>query len=131
MRVPHADEALHATLERMVSTPGLKERIYYVQLSDAERLSPPLTPSHPYWDDTMLPRMQWSRNARLFPCESLGCLPLESFGRTLFDAMGWRGWVSMELFSRTTSSPEPAVPQTHAQRGIESWRKYLETIGQL
>jgi 4-hydroxyphenylpyruvate dioxygenase len=115
MKQSNADQALKDTLKHMIDTPGLKDKLFYVQFSDAERLEPPLSPSHPYWDDNMLPHMQWSRNARLFPCETGGVLPLVEIAQTWFVEMGWRGWVSME---------------THAERGIGSWHRFLKEIGQ-
>jgi 4-hydroxyphenylpyruvate dioxygenase len=130
MKQSNADQALKDTLKRMIDTPGLKDKLFYVQFSDAERLEPPLSPSHPYWDDNMLPHMQWSRNARLFPCETGGVLPLVEIAQTWFVEMGWRGWVSMELFSRTMADPDPSVPKTHAERGIGSWHRFLKEIGQ-
>lgn len=38
-------------------------------------------------------------------------------------------WVSIELFSRTMSDPDPTVPHSHAQRGINAWRRLREELG--
>lgn len=125
-----AETALAATLSRMAETPGLLAKLFYVQLSDAERLDPPLSPTHPYYDAAQKPNMQWSRNARLFPCEEDrgGYLPVEAVVKVLFEDVGFRGWVSMEVFSRTMLDPDPATPRAHAERGIRSWKTLLHRL---
>ncbi|KAJ7709005.1 putative 4-hydroxyphenylpyruvate dioxygenase [Mycena rosella] len=127
---PDAETALTASLSRLASTPNLLAKLFYVQLSDAERLDPPLSPTHLYHDATQKPNIQWSRNARLFPCEEArgGYLPVEAVAKVLFEDMGFRGWVSMEVFSRTMSDPHPATPRAHAERGIESWKTLLQRL---
>ncbi|KAJ7483331.1 xylose isomerase-like protein [Mycena latifolia] len=128
---PDAQTALSASLARMAETPNLLAKLFYVQLSDAERLEPPLSPTHPYHDAAQKPNMQWSRNARLFPCEEArgGYLPVEAVASMLFENVGFRGWVSMEVFSRTMSDPDPATPRVHAERGIQSWKSLLQRLG--
>lgn len=76
--------------------------------------------------------MQWSRNARLFPFEEDmgGYLPIMDFVEVVFEDAGFRGWVSMELFSRTMSDSDPGVPRSHAQRGIKSWKAVLKAMGE-
>lgn len=127
MRNANADQELADSLKRLAETEGLADKLFYIQFSDAEHLNPPLSPTHPFWEDDMKPRMQWSRNARLFPFEG-GCLPLLDFARTIFEQLHWRGWVSMEIFSKTMSDPDPSVPRNHAQRGARSWQKMLEVL---
>lgn len=72
----------------------------------------------------------WSRNARLFPCEEQlgGYLPvLEMFSAWVFE-LGYRGWVSMELFNRSMSDSDPSVPEIHAKRGMASWKKCVAAL---
>lgn len=108
-------------------------KLFYIQLSDAERLDPPISPTHPFWDASQKPHMQWSRNARLFPFEEDkgGYLPVMDFVKVVFDQVGYRGWVSMESFSRTMSVPDPSVPRSHAQRGMNSWKAVLKAVSEL
>lgn len=75
--------------------------------------------------------MSWSRNARLFPCETErgGYLPVGDFAKVLFEDLGYRGWVSMEIFSRTMCEPGEEVPKEHAERGVRSWKKLCEELG--
>ncbi|TVY30340.1 3-dehydroshikimate dehydratase [Lachnellula hyalina] len=57
------------------------EKLFYVQIVDAERLSQPLNEQHPFHVDGQPPRMSWSRNERLFICEErdLGEIIMRSF----------------------------------------------------
>ena len=50
--------------------------------------------------------------------------------KVIFDQVGFRGWVSMESFSRTMSNPNPSVPKTHAERGMKVWKALLKEMGQ-
>jgi len=49
--------------------------------------------------------------------------------KVIFDQVGFRGWVSMESFSRTMADPDPSVPRTHAERGMKSWKALLTELG--
>ncbi|KAJ7147633.1 4-hydroxyphenylpyruvate dioxygenase [Mycena crocata] len=124
---PGGESALAASLSRMAATPNLLAKLFYVQLSDAERLDLPLSPTHPYHDAAQKPNMQWSRNARLFPCEETrgGYQPVQAVVKVLLDK-GFCVWVSMKVFSRTMSDPDPDTPRAHAARGIESWRTMVQ-----
>jgi 4-hydroxyphenylpyruvate dioxygenase len=129
MKVPNADRVMAESLERMRNTPGLVEKIFYIQLSDVEHLREPLSRSHPVWKDGMPPRMQWSRNYRTFPCEEGNCLtPLTETVRTWFYDLGWRGWVSMEVFNKSMEAPGAEVPTAHAERGTKSWHRLLKEL---
>lgn len=73
--------------------------------------------------------MSWSCNARLFPCEPQrgGYLPVMDIVRAVL-RMGYRGWISMELFSRTTGEADFTVPKDHARRGSESWKRMSKEL---
>ncbi|KAJ7261873.1 xylose isomerase-like protein [Mycena rebaudengoi] len=125
---PDADAALAASLAQMQRTgPALLPKLFYVQLSDAARLDPPLSPTHPFHDSAQKPAMQWSRNARLFPCE--GYLPVACVFRTLL-AMGFRGWVSLEVFNQSMADPDANTPRAHAERGMRAWKALLQQMDQ-
>lgn len=122
---------LIASLKEMTTVgPNFINKIFYVQLSDAERLDPPLSPSHPFWDPEMKTQMMWSRNARLFPCEPElgGYLPVKDVFKVVLEDVGYRGPVSMEVFSRSMFEPGPEVPTSHAQRGMKSWKALLKEL---
>jgi 4-hydroxyphenylpyruvate dioxygenase len=104
------------------------KRIFLFQVVDGERLKAPLVMGHEWYVPEQPSRMSWSRNARLFAFEEGGYLPVKDIAQTVF-SMGYDGWVSMELFSRTTFDPNPNTPSWHAQRGITSWKKLVTEMG--
>ncbi|CAM6089254.1 unnamed protein product [Calypogeia fissa] len=126
------DADLADSMRRMVASAD-REKIFLIQLVDAERVSQPITPEHPWYDPSQPPRMSWSRNARLFPFEEErgGYLPIVDVCKALFEGLGFRGWVSFELFSRTLVETGPDVPEEHATRAEESWKKLVEVFPQI
>ncbi|KAH7112299.1 xylose isomerase-like protein [Dactylonectria estremocensis] len=69
--------------------------IGYFQLSDATVADKEQT-GYPMRDLKQPPFMTQSRNCRIFPCEH-GVLPVLEVAKTVFE-MGYRSWVSMEVF---------------------------------
>lgn len=123
-KTANAEIDFRASMERLKSTIDIK-KVYYIQVVDAERMEQPLIEGHPFHVDGQPPRMSWSRNARLFAYETDrgAYLPSVEVAKVLLNDLKFEGWVSMELFSRTLADPDQAVPRTHAQRGIASWKK--------
>ena len=100
------------------------KKLFLVQLADAERLDEPLVEGHPFYDSMQPARMSWSRNARLFPGEAdrSAYLPvIDTLGVMLRD-LDYKGWVVMEVFSRTLTRSSADVPFEHAYRGVKAWR---------
>ncbi|KAL2211554.1 xylose isomerase-like protein [Sarocladium strictum] len=128
-KTPNADEDLKASLERMKKEVDLS-KVFYIQVVDAERMESPLVEGHPFHVDGNPARMMWSRNARLFMYETDrgAYLPVEEVAKVLIDEMGYKGYVSMELFSRTMAEEGQHVPDEHAQRGIASWKTLQERL---
>ena len=129
-KVKNADEILRKSMAKLRRTIDVK-RVFFVQVVDAERLRNPLTPDHAFHVDGQPPRMSWSRNARLFPFEKAGYLPIIDVLKAITDSdgLGYQGWISLELFSRTMANPDPSCPREHARRGIESWEKLVKVMG--
>ncbi|GCB23482.1 3-dehydroshikimate dehydratase [Aspergillus awamori] len=127
--VPDADALLAQSLDRLVKTIDVK-KVFYVQVVDAEKMEQPLVPGHPFHVDGQPARMNWSRNARLFLYEQEkgGYLPVVEVARVILKELGFEGWVSMELFSRTMADPDPTVPQSHSQRGIRAWQQLAKEL---
>ncbi|CAI7579753.1 unnamed protein product [Penicillium bialowiezense] len=128
---PNAAADLAASLERLRTANIDPAKIFYVQLVDGERLSAPLDEKHPFHVAGQPTRMNWSRNARLFPFEESrgGYLPILDVARVFFEDLGFRGWVSLELFSRTLGETDAFVPADHARRGIDSYNKMAHVLG--
>ena len=65
---PDGDAQLQRSLAQLVKEVDVN-KIFYLQVGDAERLDQPLIAGHPFHTNVQLPRMSWSRNARLFAFE--------------------------------------------------------------
>ncbi|RHZ63472.1 uncharacterized protein CDV56_109269 [Aspergillus thermomutatus] len=128
-RTENADQELRKTLEWMVREADV-ESVFYIQVVDAERMRTPLVAGHPFYVDGQPARMSWSRNARTFMYEDEqgGYLPCEEVARAIIQGMGYQGFVSMELFSRTMMEEGSLVPVEHARRGIKAWERPKERL---
>ncbi|CAH0055239.1 unnamed protein product [Clonostachys solani] len=127
---PNADQDFRRSMAELVSKVDLK-KVFYIQVVDAERMDAPLIKGHPFHVDEQPPRMSWSRNARCFMYEyDRGAyLPSEEVARAIIDGLGYKGWVSMELFSRTMAYEGAHIPAEHAQRGIKCWKTFVKRFG--
>ena len=134
-KTPNADADMHNSLARLRSRTSNTainiSKIFYVQVVDGERLSSPLDENHPFHVPGQPTRMNWSRNARLFPFEEDrgGYLPVLDIAKIIFNDIGFQGWVSLELFSRTLAEPGPLTVREHARRGRVSWNKLVGVLG--
>jgi 4-hydroxyphenylpyruvate dioxygenase len=128
-KVENADELLRKSLDKLRRTIDVN-KVFFVQVVDAERLRNPLNTEHVFHVDGQPPRMSWSRNARLFPFEKSGYLPIIDVLKAITDPDGlnYKGWISFELFSRTMADPDRSCPKEHARRGIESWEKLVKVM---
>lgn len=128
-KTPNADADLKASLERLVRDMPL-DKVFYIQVVDAERMEAPLVQGHPFHVDGNPPRMNWSRNARAYMYETDrgAYLPAEDVARAIIEGLGYKGWVSMELFSRTMSEAGDDVPASHAQRGMAAWKTFVQRL---
>ncbi|CAM6089619.1 unnamed protein product [Calypogeia fissa] len=119
------------SLKKMVESVDV-EKILLIQVADAERVPPPISPEQN--EQTGQPtRMNWSRNARVFAFEEErgGYLPILDVCKAFFDGLGYRGWVSFEVFSRTLEETGPRVVEEHATRAERSWGKLVEAFPQI
>lgn len=121
-----ADKDLQISMERLVREID-PDRVIMVQLADGERVDPQSSFLRTPGLHTLL---AWSRNARLFPCEEErgGYLPIGPVTEACLNGLGYTGWVSMEVFSRTTGVDDPSVPDEHAARAGQAWRRMLERL---
>lgn len=128
-KTPNADADLKQSIERLVKEVDVA-KVFYIQVVDAERLESPLVAGHPFHVDGQPARMSWSRNARTFIYEEDrgAYLPVEDVARAIIFGLGYEGYVSMELFSRTMSEEGEHVPDEHATRGIAAWKKLQQTF---
>lgn len=125
----NAVTAVEESLRNMVLTMDAS-KIFYIQVVDAERLAAPLDENHEFYDASQSPRMSWSRNCRLFYGETArgAYLPVRQIMETIVHDVGFRGWVSMELFNRSMADPSPMTPSQHAERGAIAWAKLQQDL---
>ncbi|KJX93797.1 3-dehydroshikimate dehydratase like protein [Zymoseptoria brevis] len=125
----NAEAVLDDSLARLVKTVDVA-KVFYIQVVDAERCVPPLDEKHPFHTAGQPSRMSWSRNARCFIYETdrNAYLPVERVARVIIEGLGYEGYVSMELFSRTLSDSACGVPESHARRGIQAWKLFKDAL---
>lgn len=102
--------------------------IPYIQIADAERPSAPITSSHPWMKGCTNPKMAWSRNARLYPLEKEGYLPVLDVVKAVVNT-GWSGWVSQEVFTRATQVEGEETVWELAERAWKGWEKLAKKMG--
>ncbi|KAL6166080.1 hypothetical protein ACJQWK_07446 [Exserohilum turcicum] len=110
-----------------------REKIFFIQIVDAERLKRPLVPGHEFYNADQPARMSWSRNCRLFYGESTrgAYLPVRDVAYAIVREIGYDGWVSMELFNRVMNNTDHAVVEELAERAAVSWRRFQQDLGLL
>lgn len=129
-RTPRAEEEVRESMKRLVARVDVR-KVFYVQVVDAEKLADPLVEGHPFYSADLPARMSWSRNCRLFygEHERGAYLPVLPMALAIFRGLGFEGWVSLELFNRRMSDPDPIVPEELACRGARSWAKLIRDVG--
>lgn len=121
-----ADQTFAESMREMVRTIDVN-KVFYIQVADAQRSTPPMRADtgNKWWVDGQQPRMTWSRNMRVFAFEEDGYMPVDVALQALLDpppnGLGYKGWVSMEVFSWTLAEKDRAVPEHHAERAKKSW----------
>ncbi|KAI1848782.1 hypothetical protein JX265_013749 [Neoarthrinium moseri] len=125
----NASQAVKESIARLLSSVDVR-KVFYVQVVDAERLETPLVEGHQFYNAEQPCRMSWSRNCRLFYGEKdYGAyLPVAEIARAIFQGLGYKGWVSLELFNRRMSETDEDVPRELARRGAISWAKLVRDM---
>lgn len=129
---PNAEQEVRESVQRLVQQIGPhREKIFFIQIVDAERLSSPLLPGHPFYKAEQPARMSWSRNCRLFYGESQhgAYLPVKEVAHAIINEIGYDGWVSMELFNRAMERTDKRVVEELAERAATGWRNMVADLG--
>lgn len=128
-RTPSPDHAIRSSLQELARTVDVN-KIFLVQVADAERLPKPLDASHPLHNAELPPRMTWSRNCRLFYGEQDrgAYLPVRDILSTVVAELGYEGWLSFEVFSRDLADTDSRVPEAMAKRAAVSWEKMVDQV---
>ena len=56
-------------------------------------------------------------------------MPIVPIARAIVNKLGYRGWISMEIFSRHLLSSEEGIPVEYAKRARRSYDKVYERLG--
>ncbi len=122
-RRPGGDVAVRDSLQRFRATCP-PEKIFYIQLSDAEKATPPLLPGHPAFREDQAVLHSWCLWGRIFPLEKEygAYLPMEEILVAWLLQSGWTGWVSMETFHHSMAE-EKNGSDIWAERAKLSWDK--------
>ena len=125
----NGDKELAASLSRLARTVDVG-KVFYVQLSDAEKLDPPLIEGHEFYNAEQPPHMSWSRTARLFPFEEDegGYMPIKGIAKAIVNHLGYRGWISMEIFSWKLLEADEKVPEIFAKRAMKSYQSMRKAL---
>lgn len=118
---PDGDRNLKESLRDLIAKLPL-DKLFYLQLSDGERLGSPYSERHPWYDPELEPGHVWSNEARPFPLETQygGYMPVLEVTQAFLVDLGYTGWVSLETFDRRMRS-EDQTPVLNARRAVKSW----------
>jgi sugar phosphate isomerase/epimerase len=124
----NVDDVLRRSLDEFVVSCPM-DKIFYVQFSDGERYSPPLSPEHRFYDASFPSALTWSRNTRPFPLETEygGYMPVTEVAKAWLVEKEWKGYVSFEVFDWRMRKEENG-PEDNARRGIESWKRLVAEL---
>lgn len=135
-RRPGGDYSLRSSLERFTSLgSGIKDKIFYIQLSDAEKMNPPILPGHPAFSKDKSGVHAWCLYGRIFPYQfELGAyLPMDDILKVWLVSSGvWTDsniWISLEIFHRDMDTTD-RTPEWWAQAGIKSWNEVRKVVEQ-
>lgn len=100
------------------------EKIFFLQISDAYRMDPPL--KNKADESGLRPRGQWSHDYRPLPYDG-GYLPVEDFTRAVLDT-GFRSWFSMEVFDGKGPEKYGDDLNPYAKQAFESLQRLLKAV---
>ncbi|AEO69789.1 8941787e-765d-4d7f-8d4f-9cae91ec5ce4 [Thermothielavioides terrestris] len=101
------------------------DKIYFLQISDAYLLDPPLnTAADP--ESGLRPRAQWSHEHRPLPYDG-GYLPIREFVQAVL-ATGFRGWLSIEVFDGKFEEKYGDNLRGFAKRAMEACQRLIAEL---
>lgn len=101
-----------------------KDKIYFLQISDAYHVQPPLS-SEPD-ENGLRPRGRWSHDHRPLPYDG-GYLPIVPFAEAVL-ATGFRGWFSMEVFDGMWYEKYGDDLEGYARKAREAHERMMEGV---
>jgi sugar phosphate isomerase/epimerase len=101
------------------------EKIFFLQISDAYIMDPPLDKKPD--EQGLRPRGRWSHDYRPLPYDG-GYLPVVEFTKAVLGT-GFRGWMSIEVFDGQAPQKYPDDMGTYAKKAMSSLERLLEEAG--
>lgn len=108
------------SLEELTATVP-KNSIYFLQVSDAYRMTPPIADGE---KGGLRPRGRWSHDYRPLPFDG-GYLPIAGFLHAVL-ATGFRGWVSIEVFDGKFEEKYGNDLNKFAKKAMEGYAQLLK-----
>ncbi|KAK9895327.1 putative 3-dehydroshikimate dehydratase [Cystobasidium minutum MCA 4210] len=116
-----------------LSTTIPADKIFYFQISDAQKMNPPINEKHPAWDGETPARGLWSHDYRPLPYQTDkgAYLPVEECTAAVLKT-GYRGPFSYEVFyGEDMSKDDPKVPERWAQDSMKCHKRLMEACEKL
>ena len=128
-RNENCEQELMASLTSLVADVDVN-KVFLLQVADAERLSSPLTEGHPFHVASQPSRMSWSRNCRLFYGETQhgAYLPIRTVLAAMINGLGFKGYLSFEVFNRRLADPGQGIPEEMAKRASVAFDKMVKDV---
>jgi len=101
------------------------EKIFFLQISDAYKMDPPLDKEPD--EQGLRPRGRWSHDYRPLPYDG-GYLPVVEFTKAVLGT-GFKGWMSIEVFDGQAPQKYPDDMGPYAKKAMSSLEKLLEEAG--
>ncbi|KAF4555903.1 3-dehydroshikimate dehydratase-like protein 3 [Elsinoe fawcettii] len=113
---------LEYSLRRFVADVPM-EKLFYIQLSDGEKLDPPFSETHPWYAEGEAAEFSWSKHGRPFPLETQfgGYFPVKEMLKAWLIDMNYQGWISFETFDERMRE-EGFKLREGARRAEQSWQ---------
>ncbi len=119
------EKNFHASLQELSDTVP-KDKIYFLQISDAYRVDPPL-PSEPEESSGLRPRGRWSHDHRPLPFDG-GYLPVVEVTKAVLGT-GFRGWFSTEIFDGRMQEKHGDDMVAFAKKAMEVHERLIKEAG--
>jgi len=127
-KTANCEQAMNASLERLLRWVDPK-KVFLVQVADAAKVSG-LVNGHGLHVPGQPPRMSWSRSSRLFYGETArgSYLPVWQVLHAVVHGLGYKGWLSFEVFNSELTEERKELPEQLAKRAAQSWGKMMRDL---
>ena len=119
------EKDFHSSLQELSNTVP-KDKIYLLQISDAYKMDPPLSPEPD--ESGLRARGRWSHDQRPLPFDG-GYLPVVAVTRAVLGT-GFRGWFSTEIFDGQLQKKHGGDMVTIAKNAMAMHKRLLKEAGE-